>query len=146
MKNNLLCDESRYVIYLSPTEPGSVHDKKIADEYPLSLPEGSVLRQDSGFVGHKPDGVIIEQPFKKSKNKELTFAQKLFNNMLSRSRVVIEHANSGVKRLRVIKEIIRIHGTEIRDKIMAVACALHNLRVTSPMRRKAKFHVQLFSE
>ena len=138
MKNNLLCDDNQYVLYLSPTEPGAVHDKKIADEYPLSLPQGSVLRQDTGFEGHAPEGVIIEQPHKKPKNKELDFAQKLYNRMVSAARVVIEHANSGVKRLRIIKDTIRIHSSEVRDKVMAVACALHNLRVTSPMRNYGK--------
>lgn len=138
MKNNLLCDDNQYVLYLSPTESGAVHDKKIADEYPLSLPQGSVLRQDTGFEGHAPQGVIIEQPYKKPKNKELSFAQRLYNMMVSASRVVIEHANSGIKRLRIIKDTVRIHSSEVRDKVMAVACALHNLRVTSPMRSYGK--------
>ena len=46
LKNTTLCDATQYVHFLSPTEDGRVHDKKIADEYPLILPAGSVLRQD----------------------------------------------------------------------------------------------------
>jgi hypothetical protein len=134
VKNNLLCDDSQYVHYLSPTESGSVHDKTIADEYPILLPINSVLRQDLGFIGHNPEGIIIEVPFKKSKNKDLTFAQVIYNRLLSQTRIVIEHANSGVKRLKIIKDTVRLHAFDIRDKIISIACALHNFRVTSPYR------------
>jgi hypothetical protein len=134
VKNLLLSDNRQYVHYLSPTFPGSSHDKAIANEFPLSLPPGSVLRQDLGFIGHAPPDVLVEQPFKKSKNHELTFSQKLYNRMLAAMRVVIEHANSGVKRLKIVKDMIRLHSLEIRDRVMLVACALHNLRVNSPLR------------
>jgi DDE superfamily endonuclease/Helix-turn-helix of DDE superfamily endonuclease len=134
VKNLQLCDDKQFVHYLSPTFPGSSHDKAIANEYPISLPMGSVLRQDSGFIGHTPPGVTIEQPFKKPRNGELTFSQKLFNKMLATTRVVVEHANSGIKRLRMVKDVIRIHATEFRDMVMVVACALHNLRVLNPNR------------
>ena len=134
VKNLLLSDDDQYVHYLSPTFPGSSHDKAIANEFPISLPPCSVLRQDSGFVGHAPEGALVEQPFKKPRNGELTFAQKLFNKMLAALRVVIEHANSGVKRVKIVKDKIRIHTTEIRDSVMVVACGLHNLRVKNPNR------------
>lgn len=139
VKNLQLCDDGQYVHYLSPTFPGSSHDKAIANEFPISLPFGSVLRQDSGFIGHVPKGVIIEQPFKKPRNGQLTFSQKIFNKMLAATRVVVEHANSGIKRLRMVKDTIRIHSTDFRDLVMSVACALHNLRVTSPARSYAAF-------
>ena len=111
-----------------------MHDKKIADEYPLELPTGSVLRQDLGFMGHYPAGVLIEMPYKKPKNGELSFSQLLFNQMLSPLRVVIEHTNSGIKRLRMIKDTLRLHSEWFRDTVMAVACGLHNFRVASPQR------------
>ena len=52
-----------------------MHDKKIADDYPLCLPAGSVLRQDLGFLGHSPPGVVVEMPQKKPPKQELTFSQ-----------------------------------------------------------------------
>jgi len=48
--------------------------------------------------------------------------------MLASTRVVIEHSNSGIKRLKMIKDTIKVHNTEFRDTIMVVACALHNFR------------------
>lgn len=111
-----------------------MHDKKIADAYPLHLPVGSVLRQDLGFLGHTPRGVVIEQPFKKPKNGTLTFSQQIYNQLFPPMRVVIEHANSGVKRLRMIQDVLRIHCPVFRDTAAVVACALHNFRVRSPLR------------
>jgi hypothetical protein len=130
LKNITLCDACQHIHYLSPTEPGSVHDKALVDLYPLSLPTGSVLKQDLGFLGHHPDGVTVEMPFRKPKNKELSFSQKLYNQLLSSTRVLVEHANSGLKRLRMLKDVCRLHGSEVRDQIHVVACGLHNLRVS----------------
>ena len=73
-----MCDDTQYLHYLSPTESGRVHDKKVADEYPLHLPTGSVLRQDLGLLGHRPPGVRVEMPHKKPPKGELTFAQLLY--------------------------------------------------------------------
>lgn len=138
VKNNLLCDDNQYIVYLSPTEAGSEHDKNIANEYPLTLPAASIIKQDLGFKGHCPPGMIVEMPFKKPRNSELTFSQKIYNKIFNSTRVVIEHANSGVKRLRMLKDTIRIHSTIFRDLIMAVACGLHNFRVLSEGRAYGK--------
>lgn len=129
LKNLVLSDVFQKIVYLSPTEEGSQHDKAIADLYPIHLPENSVLKQDLGFVGHQPKGVIIEQPFKKPKNQELSFGKKIFNKIFSSTRIIAEHANSGIKRLRMLKDVLRINNFLVRDTIRVVACALHNLRV-----------------
>ncbi|MFD2784628.1 transposase family protein [Hymenobacter rubripertinctus] len=134
MKNNTLCDDTQYLHYLSPTESGRVDDKKVADEYPLHLPAGSVLRQDLGFVGHYPPGVGVEMPHKKPPKGELSFSQLIYNQMLSPLRVVIEHVHSGIKRVRMVKEVVRVRGDWFRDTVMVVACGLHNFRVRSPHR------------
>ena len=135
IKNLTLCDDIQYIYYLSPTIVGSQHDKSIADEFPVFLPPGSVLKQDLGFIGHAPWDTLIEQPFKKPRNGELSFSQKIFNKILSSTRIVVEHANSGIKRLKIVKDIIRIHSTLFRDMVMVIACGLHNLRVKSSLRR-----------
>lgn len=134
VKNMALCDQTQYVHYLSPTEGGRQHDKKLADEYILSLPAGSVLRQDLGLLGHAPAGVVVEMPHKKPPKRELTFSQRLYNYLISPLRVVIEHAHSGIKRLRIVADTLRLRGEPVRALVMVVACGLHNLRVCSPHR------------
>ena len=132
-----LCDSTQYVHYLSPTEGGRCHDKRLADEYALRLPAGSVLRQDLGLLGHAPAGVLVEMPHKKPPKQGLTFSQKLYNQLLSPLRVVIEHAHSGIKRLRMVQDTLRLRGEWRRDTVMVVACGLHNQRVRSALRAYA---------
>jgi hypothetical protein len=120
--------ETGEIIYLSKTVEGKKHDKKIADEEAIEYPEDTVLQQDTGFQGYAPEGVIIKQPKKKPRGKELTKEEKEANRELSRVRVVIEHLISGVKRLRIVKEEMRLKVEDISDDVMEVACGTHNFR------------------
>lgn len=64
-KNILLANaHSRKVVYLSPTEMGKKHDKKIADENEIAYPVGATLGKDTGFQGYEPKGVLTLQPKK----------------------------------------------------------------------------------
>lgn len=114
---------------MSPTFAGSTHDKKICDLAPIKLPEGIEQWQDTGYQGYAPEGVVIIQPTKKPRGKELTPEQKQKNKQISRVRVVVEHAIGGVKILRIVKEEIRIYSEKVRHKVFLIACALHNLKI-----------------
>lgn len=134
VKNNFIGTESQYIVYLSPTHIGKTHDKKIADESEIQFPDNIHLFQDTGFQGYIPQNVHIVQPFKKPKNRELSDLQIWFNKYVGRIRITIEHAISGIKRLRIIKEKCRLFCLHKRDQIMEICVGLHNLRVTSPFR------------
>ena len=75
-----------------------------------------------------PEGVITKQPKKKPRGGELTKAEKAANRELSRVRVVIEHLISGAKRLRIVKEEMRLKVENVSDDLMETACGMHNLR------------------
>jgi hypothetical protein len=116
-------------LYLSPTYPGSVHDKTIADEQDIVFQRTIQLLQDTGFQGYKPKNALIIQPLKKPKGKELTEDQKKENQAKSSQRVVVEHAIGGAKIWRVAKEVCRSWVHDTRDYFMSIACALHNFRL-----------------
>jgi len=59
----------------------------------------------------------------------LTPAEKRTNRKLARVRVRGEHALSGVKRARVVKDVLRNTKDGFSDLAMVIACSLHNLRV-----------------
>jgi hypothetical protein len=42
---------------------------------------------------------------------------------------VVEHAIAGVKRCRIVKEVLRLTTDGIADLVMEIACGLHNFRV-----------------
>ena len=67
-KNILLANShTRKVVYLSPTESGKKHDKKIADENGIMYPHNATLGKDTGFQGYEPQSVITFQPKKSRK-------------------------------------------------------------------------------
>jgi hypothetical protein len=43
--------------------------------------------------------------------------------------VRVEHAVAGVKRCRIVKDVLRNTAEEVSDSAMEIACGLHNLRV-----------------
>lgn len=131
MKNNLIVDQQNQILFLSSTYPGSVHDKRLADEVGHCYPNETVLVEDLGYQGYDLDNISVLIPHKKPKNKELTKQQKQENTDLSRIRVPVEHVMAAVKRLNIVKEKIRLRIQDVPDRVMLIACGLHNLRTAS---------------
>lgn len=129
-KNILLANaHSRKVVYLSPTEKGKKHDKKMADENGIAYPRGATLGKDTGFQGYEPAGVLTLQPKKKPKGQALSAAESWMNELIAGARVVVENVIAGVKRCRIVKDVFRNTKEGFSDLVMEVACALHNLRM-----------------
>jgi hypothetical protein len=99
----------------------------------LSLPLGTTLWQDTGFLGHKPVNAIIKMPTKKPKGKQLTDIQKDENKKISSFRILVEHAIGGVKKCRIVKERFRCRKFGFDDLVMLIACGLHNFRITNSL-------------
>ena len=95
----------------------------------IQFPKHSTLWKDLGYLGYKPDGTSSFELFKKPKGGELSEMQRAENKAISSVRIVVEHAIGGVKICRMLKEVIRIHTLDLRDKIVETCTALHNLRV-----------------
>jgi len=130
VKNNLLCNAQKRILWLSGTFDGSVHDKKIADEQPLRFPAGITLWQDTGFLGHNPKNVTVKMPTKKPKGKELKPEQKKENREISSFRIIVEHAIGGIKRCRIVKERFRCYKFGFDDLVITIACGLHNFKIS----------------
>lgn len=129
IKNLLLTSQQGKVIYLGETFQGSTHDKKLYEEAELRFPDKDQgLLVDLGFQGIDPQNVLVIMPEKKPKGKQLSSHQKATNALISSIRVKVEHDIGGVKRCRIIRNKVRLHGGEARDRMMNIACGLHNLR------------------
>jgi hypothetical protein len=134
VKNVLVVDEQGHIDFLSATYEGKAHDKRIADESGYTLPDGSVLYQDTGFQGFQLGGVTIMQPKKKPNGGTLTSEEKEDNRLISSIRIHIEHVIGSVKRFSIVRETIRFWCDDVRDKVMETYCGLHNflLSIKSP--------------
>jgi hypothetical protein len=129
VKNVLLINAALMILFLSDTHAGSPHDKRIAEATPYSLPAGSRLLQDLGFLAFTLPQVEVLMPTKQPRSRALTRAQKAANRRIARRRVRIEHVNSRVKRCRMVHETNRLRKVGVRDVVMEVCCALHHVRV-----------------
>ena len=130
MKNDLIVDiNSGKVEYLSKTEGGKKHDKKIIDEESPSFPSNSSLYKDSGFQGYEPEGVITHQPKKKPRGGELSVSEKTINSIISSVRMTVEHVISGIKRCHIVKDIFRNTKEQFDDIVMEISCGMHNFRI-----------------
>ena len=54
----------------------------------------------------------------------------MLNKLISSVRIVVENVIAGVKRMRIVKDLLRLTKDGISDMVMEIACGLHNLRVT----------------
>jgi DDE superfamily endonuclease len=117
------------VHYLSQPAAGKRHDKKMADEENPPYPQAIGVYQDPGFQGYAPDGVQTFQPQKTPKGTERTPEQKEHNRLSSSLRIVMEHIIAGIKRCRIVKDIVRTTKDQYDDLVMEIACGLPNFRV-----------------
>jgi len=129
LKNNIVINAGCKIWFLTDTCEGKKHDKKVADEAGYTFPEGSTLYQDTGFQGYRPEGVVVMQPTKKPRGGQLTDAEKSINQAISSIRIRVEHAIGGVKRYRIVKDKLRLWKQGVRDRLMLIACGLHNFRL-----------------
>jgi hypothetical protein len=60
----------------------------------------------------------------------LSVSEKFINTIFSRARVVVEHTISGGKRCRMVNDVLRLTTDGISDRVMEIACGLHNLCVS----------------
>jgi hypothetical protein len=52
------------------------------------------------------------------------------NRLIAGCRIAVEHVIAGVKRCRIVKDTFRNLKVGFSDRVMEVACGLHNLRMT----------------
>lgn len=134
LKNLLITTLEGEVLYLGESFEGSYHDKALYDQAELVFPDQlHCLWVDLGFLAIEAQGVRVIMPDKKPKGKKLTAYQKELNSLIASIRIKVEHAIAGVKStvdagLKIIRNQIRLHGWQARDRMMNIACGLHNLR------------------
>jgi len=129
VKNNVIVTlANRKVEYLGDTWEGKKHDKTICDTEGHEFPEGTILYKDTGFQGYEPSGVHTFQPKKKPRGGELSIEEKEQNTLISKIRIIVEHAICGIKRCRIVKDVFRNTKDKFDDLVMEIACGLHNFR------------------
>jgi DDE superfamily endonuclease/Helix-turn-helix of DDE superfamily endonuclease len=124
---NLVLTEERSVEFLSPTAPGSKHDKTLAEPLEaVRFPERSVVVTDTGFKGLALQDNVLIHPRKKPQGAQLPLIFRQANHIISSVRAKVEHVIGGIKRWRIVSDVFRNIKAGLDDLAMYVACGLHN--------------------
>jgi len=129
VKNVVITTLTRLVLFVGATVPDKTHDKTIA-ETQYAFPYPCILWQDSGYQGYAPRNTAVIQPTKKPRGKELSTEQKAENKVISSTRIKVEHAISGIKNQRVVKDLCRLRKNHFVDKIFSLSAGIHNWRLS----------------
>ena len=86
--------------------------------------------QGPGFSGLGAGGGADPAAKKTPKGREVSVEDKFLHHRISSARVVVENVIAGVKRCRIVKDVLRLTTEGISDLVMEIACGLHNLRVS----------------
>lgn len=128
LKNAVIITSCCLILFVSESVCGKMHDKKIADTS-YAFPYPCVLYQDTGYQGFRPEGVVIKQPIKKPKGRELTEKEKEYNKDISSFRIRVEHAIGSTKHMRIIKDECRLRRNEFTKRIFRTCAAIHNFKI-----------------
>jgi len=142
VKNTLISDTKRRVIFLGHTFKGSLHDyKMLSSELPPSRLdfESVKIAVDLGYQGIKKDyssarhisiPKSIPKKSKKNPNTSLTRKQKAQNKTMASKRVVVEHAIGGMKAFQILSAKFRRHRTKNWvDEVIFQVAGLWNLKI-----------------
>lgn len=142
IKNLILVDPAKNILFLSGTVPGSLHDYALCKtEFPPTEPwfKKKLLEVDLGFQGIATDypwALAIHIPHKtprkskKNPNPVLTPAQKKYNRNLAKTRVVVEHAIGGMKSFHSLLHRARNHLMPLLDTFIYLGAGLWNFKLS----------------
>ncbi len=137
---------SKWILFLGYTVAGSVHDyTQLKKEFPvdgeshevIAWFEDVILWLDLGYLGaqkaYKADTVNMphKKPRKSKKNPTptLTEEQKAENREISRVRVIVEQAISGIKRFNIVIHKFRNRLNDFVDTAVLLAAGLWNWKL-----------------
>ena len=116
------------MIYLGPTESGASTTRKQPTRWPSATRRRRPSTKIRVFRATSRLVCSARSP-KKPRGQELSVADKFLNQVIASIRIEVEHVIAGIKRCRIVKDVLRLTKEGVSDVVMEIACGLHNLRV-----------------
>jgi hypothetical protein len=140
LKNTVISTELKKILYIGDTVSGSIHDYKLfKSEFSTKKDWFERIKAafDLGYQGVKKDyrfseniSIPNKKPRKSKKNPapKLTDDQKNENKLISKKRIYVENAISGMKRFQILVNRLRNKSDFIKDIVIRLAAGLFNLK------------------
>jgi DDE superfamily endonuclease len=135
LKTQISASSTGKIVNVSSTVPGSIHDKKLADQEKTiqKFPEKTVQRLDAGYQGTKEDNPqhYVVATIKKKPKQERSPLEKELNRANSKRRIVVEHALSRIKKFKILGGLYRGVIAQY-NAIFRTVAALLNFKLVHP--------------
>ena len=124
----MICAKTKEVIAVF-TDCGRTHDFKMwKKSIGVRVVKHIKIKADSGYQGIDKLHGNSETPKKKSKKKPLSKEDKAYNRRIGSERVLVEHVNRWIKRLRIIAERYRNRRKRFGLRV-SLFCGLYNFEL-----------------
>ena len=130
-KTNVVSDEHKRILVVTPTKSGRRHDKRLLDKTHLveHIPPEVAIWTDNGFQGIQHQHPNTVMPVKATKKRPLTEEQRQSNRTIAGIRVISEHAIGGMKRLKAAADVYRNRLPNLDDTFTLLAAGIWNFHL-----------------
>ena len=125
----MICSKTKKII-CTTVDKGRKHDYRVFKESGVLLHNAHEVQVDSGYQGIQKLYPHTQLPFKNSKTKPLTKAQKKHNHCLASNRVVVEHVIRALKIFKVLALPYRNRRKRFQLRLNLIA-ALYNFELNN---------------
>ena len=135
IKSQLLTTK-KLILHISGNLPGKVNDNLVLAGSGVmhSIPEDIQVNLDRGYEGAEeryPNNRIYK-PKRAQRNHPLTLFEKLYNHIINKTRILVEHVIGRVKKFRIMSDLYRNRRCAHAD-YLAVVAGLINFRALNSL-------------
>ena len=135
IKSQLLTTK-KLILHVSGNLPGKVSDNTVLAGSGVmhSIPEEVQVNLDRGYEGAEeryPNNKIYK-PKRAQRNHPLTLFEKLYNHIINKTRILVEHVIGRLKKFRIMSELYRNRRSAHAD-YLAVVAGLINFRALNSL-------------
>ncbi len=135
IKSQLLTTK-KLILHVSGNMPGSVSDSTVLAGSGImhSIPATVQVNLDRGYEGAEdryPNNKVYKAK-RAQRNHPLTLFEKLYNHLINKTRILVEHVIGRVKKFRIVAELFRNRRATHGDFFLAVA-GLINFRALNSL-------------
>lgn len=135
MKSQLLTTK-KLILHVSGNLPGSVSDSTVLAGSGImhSIPEDVQVNLDRGYEGAEkryPNNTIYK-PKRAQRNHPLTLFEKLYNHIINKTRILVEHVIGRLKKFRIMSDLYR-NRRSAHAGYLAVVAGLINFRALNSL-------------
>jgi len=139
VKNTVISDSKRRILFLGRTFPGSRHDYKMLNQELSPRFSNINVSVDLGYQGIKKHSLSYQniniphkkpRKSKKNPNPSLTKKQKTENKLMASKRVIVEHAIGGMKAFHILTTRFRNRTNGMVNDVIFQVSGLWNLKIS----------------